>query len=66
MDTKRQDDVIQLRPDDDRVAGPTVTPDPVPTDDMVLKMSLAAAGGALVGSLIVYRWLSQRIVVQRR
>jgi len=47
-------------------AAPSVTPDPVPADDMVVKLSLAALGGAILGSLIVYRWLSRRVAVVRR
>jgi len=67
MESDSTREVIPLRPDgEDPVVGPVVTPDPVPTDDMVLKMSLAAAGGAIIGSLVVYRWLSRRIVFQRR
>lgn len=66
MESKRANDVIQLHPNDDRVAGPLVTPAPVPADDMVLKLSLAAAAGAALGSFVVWRWLSGRIVVRRR
>lgn len=47
-------------------AAPSVTPEPVPTDDMVVKLSLAALGGAILGSLIVYRWLSRRVAFVRR
>lgn len=63
MTAEHDSDVIRLHPDDvdSSVGGPMVTPDPVPADDMVLKLSLAATAGAVVGSFVAFRWLRRRV-----
>ena len=43
--------------DRDHSIGPVVTPDPAPSDDLLIKLAIAAASGAAVGSFVVYRWL---------
>jgi len=45
---------------------PIVTPNPVPSDENLMKLVCAAAAGAVVGSFVAYRWLSRRFVVSFR
>jgi len=45
---------------------PVVTPDPVPSDENLVKLVSAAVAGAIVGSFVAYRWLSRRFVVRFR
>lgn len=47
--------------DRDSSAGPVVTPEPAPSDDLLIKMAIAAGGGALVGSFVAYRWLRRHV-----
>lgn len=45
---------------------PVVTPDPVPSDENLVKLVSAAVAGAIVGSFVAYRWLRRRFVVSFR
>lgn len=56
-----QDGVTTLKP-----VAPVVTPDPVPSDENLMRLVGAAAAGAIVGSFVAYRWIRRRFVVSFR
>lgn len=51
---------------DDQLNAPTVTPDPAPADDRLVK--LAALGGALstLAALVALRWLKRNVIIRWR
>lgn len=51
---------------DDQLNPPSVTPEPAPSDDQLLKMAVVSAVAGAIITLLVMRWVRRNLSITRR
>ena len=51
---------------DDQLNPPSVTPEPAPADDRLLKMAFAGAAVGAILTLFAMRWVRRNLTISRR